>query len=286
MQQESKTTFIYTLSCPISNDIRYVGKTNNLKIRLNQHLKESKKNKTHKDKWISKLISLYQEPIIEILDEVNENEWQYWEMFYISLLKSWNFKLINHTIGGDGNKNWNGKNPTEKQKKNISKSFKSSEKSKNLWNSKDFRNKLSISRKKSEKVKKIINDENWKNKISESLKKSEKYLSVIKSKERNFKISESLKKSEKRYKSMHSEEFIEKCKKRERENPKNKEWYNKRQIKTNIKIKERQVKRKNEVLSSLLINKNDLHKVSIDLKITITSVYRLLKKFNIKINEQ
>jgi hypothetical protein len=239
MQAENKeTVFIYTLSCPISKTIRYVGKTKNLKLRLNEHILTSNKNKTHKDRWIQKILFLKQKPIIEILDEVNENEWQFWEKFYISLLKSWNFNLTNHTGGGEGNDNWNGKNLTEEHKKNISDALKNSKKFKDLWKSEEFRKKLSKSRKESKKVKKIITDENWKNKISESLKKSEKYLSVVKSKERNTKISQSLKKSIKRYESMHSKDFIEKCKQREKENPKSKEWYEKRQLKTNIKIEE------------------------------------------------
>ena len=94
--------FIYTLECPISGEIRYIGKTNNIKKRLSTHIFVSKKQKTHKDKWIFKLKKDNKKPIIKIIDEIYEEEWKFWEQHYISLFKSWGFKLLNCTIGGDG----------------------------------------------------------------------------------------------------------------------------------------------------------------------------------------
>ena len=41
-------TFIYTLSDPITNEIRYVGKTKNPSDRLKGHIKESYKKNTYK----------------------------------------------------------------------------------------------------------------------------------------------------------------------------------------------------------------------------------------------
>ncbi len=95
-------TYIYTLSDMYGN-VRYIGKTNNVKKRLNDHILESKKEKrSYKNRWVSSLLKKGFKPFIEILDEVPSNEWEYWEIFYISLFKSWGFSLVNRTIGGNG----------------------------------------------------------------------------------------------------------------------------------------------------------------------------------------
>jgi group I intron endonuclease len=94
--------FIYVLECPITNEVRYIGKTINLLDRLRGHIKTSKKLKTHKDKWVNNLITEGLKPIIKEIDYVDEDNWQYWEKYYISLYKNRGFNLVNHTEGGDG----------------------------------------------------------------------------------------------------------------------------------------------------------------------------------------
>lgn len=63
----------------------YIGKTINIKSRL----------KEHKTVYGSNVL-------IEIVDEVYENNWEFWERHYISLFKSWGFKLTNGNNGGGG----------------------------------------------------------------------------------------------------------------------------------------------------------------------------------------
>jgi hypothetical protein len=64
----------------------YVGKTKNkLKTRESQHKRRLKKD-----------ITIFE------LDYVYENEWEFWEGFYIELLKSWGFNLINQNKAGGG----------------------------------------------------------------------------------------------------------------------------------------------------------------------------------------
>jgi hypothetical protein len=64
----------------------YVGKTKNkLKIRESQHRRRLKTN-----------ITIFE------LDYVYENEWEFWEEFYIKLFKSWGFNLINQNKAGGG----------------------------------------------------------------------------------------------------------------------------------------------------------------------------------------
>lgn len=65
----------------------YVGKTNNtIKRRLN-----------HKQHFGFDVC-------LEIIDEIPSDEWKFWEKHYISLFKSWGFKLNNINNGGGGPK--------------------------------------------------------------------------------------------------------------------------------------------------------------------------------------
>ena len=109
-------TFIYTLSDPNTNEIRYVGKSNDLKYRLKKHINESKNKRTHKEKWINTLINEGLTPIIEILDIVNENEWSFYETYWISQFKTWGFELTNGTSGGEGSDGIKGKTHTKETK--------------------------------------------------------------------------------------------------------------------------------------------------------------------------
>lgn len=93
-----KTVFIYALIDPRNNEIKYVGKTNNVKRRFYQHLTEDGKYK--KVRWINKLLSLKIKPIMIELDEVLQCDEDFWKTHWISLIKSWGFELLNHTNGG------------------------------------------------------------------------------------------------------------------------------------------------------------------------------------------
>lgn len=105
---------IYTLKNPITNEIRYVGFTSakSVDIRLNSHIYEAKNTRvtTKNSSWIKSLLKKGIKPKIELLDEVDDN-WQFWEQYWIAQFKSWGFKLNNHTLGGEGNL---GYKPTEK----------------------------------------------------------------------------------------------------------------------------------------------------------------------------
>lgn len=78
-------TYIYYLHR--GDDIPfYIGKTkNNLNKRLNSH------------KCIQKC-----DVFIVSVDEVPDQEWKFWEKHYISLFRSWGFKLENRNKGGNG----------------------------------------------------------------------------------------------------------------------------------------------------------------------------------------
>lgn len=95
-------TFIYTLKDPISNEIRYVGKSDNPNNRLLEHIKKSKYSKTYKNNWIVSLLKKDLKPILEILDIVDLNNWGFWEKYWISQFRTWGFNLTNISDGGDG----------------------------------------------------------------------------------------------------------------------------------------------------------------------------------------
>ena len=97
-----QTTFIYSLTCPISGEIKYIGKADDIKRRLRQHTYQSKYSNSEKNIWITELLSEGLNPIIDVLDEVSYSDWGYWEDYWISQSKIWGFELLNKMNGGHG----------------------------------------------------------------------------------------------------------------------------------------------------------------------------------------
>jgi group I intron endonuclease len=93
--------FIYVLVDSSKNEIRYVGKTVNPHRRFKRHISERYLRDTYKDRWIINMIDSGYYPEMEIIDEVSESEWEYWEKFYIQYLKYIGCNLTNTTNGGD-----------------------------------------------------------------------------------------------------------------------------------------------------------------------------------------
>lgn len=107
---------IYTLSDPITNEIRYIGfTTRTLKERLREHIKDAQifKNKRHSYNWINKLLKNNTVPVIEELDVCEINNVKKYEIYWIAQFKAWGFRLVNASEGGEG---LNGYKRTEKQK--------------------------------------------------------------------------------------------------------------------------------------------------------------------------
>lgn len=97
-----ETTNIYVLIDPRTNEVRYVGKANNVSQRYRAHLNRARKHQTHKRNWLEQLKREGFKPIMEVIDVVPIDSWQYWEIYWISQMKQWGFKLVNYTNGGDG----------------------------------------------------------------------------------------------------------------------------------------------------------------------------------------
>jgi group I intron endonuclease len=105
-------TYIYTLKHPETFEVRYVGKTNNIKRRFAQHKSKKCLEKTGSKKlaaWIMKLLSINLTPIMEIIEECEEN-WVEREKCWISYYSDNN--LCNLSEGGEGV----GHNESTKQK--------------------------------------------------------------------------------------------------------------------------------------------------------------------------
>lgn len=116
-------TKIYVLKDPNSLQVRYVGKTVQLlRYRLSCHISRSKKHHTtHSNCWIFSLLKENKRPIIELIEEVEDNIWEEREIFWINYYKKIT-SLTNFQIGG-GHSNI-GKNLSKEHREAISKSLK------------------------------------------------------------------------------------------------------------------------------------------------------------------
>lgn len=114
------TVFIYSLSCPITDCIRYIGKTGDPKNRLLRHLRDAKGDKVcHRGSWIRSLVMKGQCPVLKILDEVPNAEWASWEAAYIEFFLEQGCDLVNQTLGGDTGPNMRGYKHTPEAREKL-----------------------------------------------------------------------------------------------------------------------------------------------------------------------
>ncbi len=112
-----KTVKIYTLEHPITQEIRYVGKTTQtLNRRCNGHI--SKRSNAHVTCWVKSLKKQNLFPKIQLLDEVDYQIWAETEKYWISQLRTWGFNLCNHSDGGESGRE--GVSLTQAQKDYLS----------------------------------------------------------------------------------------------------------------------------------------------------------------------
>ena len=94
-------TFIYGLFCPIENKIRYIGKSNNPKRRLKDHMYDFR-TEYKKGRWIRSLKHQNLKPELVILDEIPIENWEFWEQWWIEYIKFIGLQLLNYNKGGNG----------------------------------------------------------------------------------------------------------------------------------------------------------------------------------------
>lgn len=93
-----RIVYIYTLTDPTTNKVRYVGKSVNPQRRYNEHINGCyKSNNNHKDNWIKKLLSNDQPPILNIIEESTMDKWSDREKHWITIYNN----LTNSTLGGE-----------------------------------------------------------------------------------------------------------------------------------------------------------------------------------------
>ena len=73
-------TYIYGLCCPVTEKVKYVGKTTSLKRRFAEHkhncISKSSYENTHLMHWWKKLAAQGLSPVMVILEEVNSESWK------------------------------------------------------------------------------------------------------------------------------------------------------------------------------------------------------------------
>lgn len=114
---------IYLLKDPITNEIRYIGRTkNDLITRLRGHCSKSIHKKNHKDCWIYGLRIKNLKPIIELITTIEgwEESYKYEQRLIKSYLNQ-GYNLVNLHDRGEGGSQ---RNFSEEQKKKISNSLK------------------------------------------------------------------------------------------------------------------------------------------------------------------
>ena len=82
----NETVFIYSLKDPITYQIKYIGKTIDINRRYKEHIQTHRNRKSKKNSWVISLIKNGLEPIMEILEECNLDNWEERETFWISYL--------------------------------------------------------------------------------------------------------------------------------------------------------------------------------------------------------
>lgn len=93
--------YIYSLKNPITNEIRYIGKTGDLRRRLQNHISHSKTRNSRISNWLKSLIKENLLPIIEIIEECNKDNWEEREIYWIKYYKDSGYNLVNFRKGGN-----------------------------------------------------------------------------------------------------------------------------------------------------------------------------------------
>ena len=97
------TIYIYGLYDPRNGLLRYVGKTNNIRIRHSAHTREN--GECYKHNWVKSLISVGLRPEIKVLETIvnsDDKDWQERERWWIKSSLDSGAPLTNLHSGGRG----------------------------------------------------------------------------------------------------------------------------------------------------------------------------------------
>jgi group I intron endonuclease len=115
------TAYIYGLSDPLTKEVRYIGKTNDLHKRYLRHLSRSQRETNHRACWIKHLLNNGVKPEMFIVETVKDDDWQEAERFWLIQFRVAGARLVNTTDGGTGGKtcDWRGRKHTEETRKKM-----------------------------------------------------------------------------------------------------------------------------------------------------------------------
>lgn len=95
--------YIYGLLCPLAQQIRYIGKSDDPDRRYKAHIGSARKPRCHKTNWLAKLMRQGLEPELRILREVPDGaDWAAAEREEIAKARALGWPLTNMTLGGEG----------------------------------------------------------------------------------------------------------------------------------------------------------------------------------------
>ena len=100
-----KTSYLYTLNCPFTNTIKYVGISINPKQRFSTHISKARYNtNTRKNTWIKGLLNQGLKPILNVISRHNIDIINDVEVAYILECKNKGIFLYNLTSGEEKKK--------------------------------------------------------------------------------------------------------------------------------------------------------------------------------------
>lgn len=95
--------YIYELLCPLSGDVRYIGKAENPDRRFKRHLVDSALMKSYTNRWIAGLLRRGLKPVMRLAVKISDHEnWQQIERECIALGFALSLPLTNTSAGGEG----------------------------------------------------------------------------------------------------------------------------------------------------------------------------------------
>lgn len=98
---EYEPVYIYALTDPRNDEVRYVGKSIDPERRYISHLFDKETN-AGKVAWIERLESRGLKPGMKILEEADESNWSERESWWIKHGLDEGWKLLNISMGGEG----------------------------------------------------------------------------------------------------------------------------------------------------------------------------------------
>lgn len=95
---------IYALVDPRTDEIRYIGRSTNVKRRFNEHME--KRETTAVGNWKYKLLTMGLKPILKMIEEIEDRSClKEREIYWIAHGREQGWDLLNLTDGGDGTLN-------------------------------------------------------------------------------------------------------------------------------------------------------------------------------------